>query len=263
MIYEKEIEATGGRKVVYKINVNQQIKGELKIANTNNYANSCKFCSNTCKSNMQNLKIIVKCSCCNKIINKYPNEIMKSKSGFIFCSQSCAATYNNKHKTIGNRRSKLETWLESKLIEAYPNIEFHFNRKDVINSELDIYIPSLKLAFELNGIFHYEPIYGQDKLDQIQNNDNRKFQACVENGIELCLIDTSTQKYFKETTSIKFFEIIGVSISDITFDYSQQKVNQKEFTVTFKFNFIDIEFNLNKSKVLGIMNDGNVKIINK
>ncbi len=63
--------------------------------------------------------------------------------------------------------------------------------------------------------------------------------------------------------SIKFFEIIGVSISDITFDYSQQKVNQKEFTVTFKFNFIDIEFNLNKSKVLGIMNDGNVKIINK
>lgn len=63
--------------------------------------------------------------------------------------------------------------------------------------------------------------------------------------------------------SIKFFEIIGVSISDITFDYSQQKVNQKEFTVTFKFNFIDIEFNLNKSKVLGIMNDGNIKIINK
>ena len=63
--------------------------------------------------------------------------------------------------------------------------------------------------------------------------------------------------------SIKFFEIIGVSISDITFDYSQQKVNQKEFTVTFKFNFIDIEFNLNKSKVLGIMDDGNVKIINK
>ena len=63
--------------------------------------------------------------------------------------------------------------------------------------------------------------------------------------------------------SIKFFEIIGVSISDLMFDYSQQKVNQKEFTVTFKFNFIDIEFNLNKSKVLGIMNDGNVKIINK
>ncbi len=63
--------------------------------------------------------------------------------------------------------------------------------------------------------------------------------------------------------SIKFFEIIGISISDITFDYSQQKVNQKEFTVTFKFNFIDIEFNLNKSKVLGIMDDGNVKIINK
>ncbi len=63
--------------------------------------------------------------------------------------------------------------------------------------------------------------------------------------------------------SIKFTEIIGISISDLAFDYSQQKVNQKEFTVTFKFNFIDIEFNLNKSKVLGVMSDGNVKIINK
>ena len=60
----------------------------------------------------------------------------------------------------------------------------------------------------LNGIFHYEPIYGQDKLSQIQNNDNRKFQACIENGIELCIIDSSQQKYFKEQSSLKYLNII-------------------------------------------------------
>jgi hypothetical protein len=49
---------------------------------------------------------------------------------------------------------------------------------------------------------------------------------------------------------IKFFEIIAISLSDNTFDYSQQKTNSKEFTVTFKFNFIDVEFILDKSKVL-------------
>lgn len=49
---------------------------------------------------------------------------------------------------------------------------------------------------------------------------------------------------------IKFHEIILKSLSDNTFDYSHQKVNAKEFTLTFHFNFYDIEFLLNKSKVL-------------
>ena len=80
---------------------------------------------------------------------------------------SCAATYNNKNKTHGTRRSKLECFIEKKLSELYPDLTIHYNQKDTINSELDIYIPSFKLAFELNGIFHYEPIYGEEKLNQI------------------------------------------------------------------------------------------------
>jgi hypothetical protein len=49
---------------------------------------------------------------------------------------------------------------------------------------------------------------------------------------------------------IKFFEIILKGLGDNTFDYSQQKVNAKEFTLSFSFNWYDIEFLLNKSKVL-------------
>lgn len=51
---------------------------------------------------------------------------------------------------------------------------------------------------------------------------------------------------------IKFFEIIAISLGENNFDYSQQKTNAKEFTLTFKFNFIDIEFLLNQSKVLEV-----------
>ncbi len=51
---------------------------------------------------------------------------------------------------------------------------------------------------------------------------------------------------------IKFYEIIFKSISDNTFNYSQQKVNPKEFTLTFNFNFYEIEFLLDQSKVLEI-----------
>lgn len=49
---------------------------------------------------------------------------------------------------------------------------------------------------------------------------------------------------------IKFFEIILKNLSDNQFNYSQQKVNAKEFTLTFSFNFYDIEFLLDRSKVL-------------
>jgi len=171
-----------------------------------NIANKHKFCSNKCRSESINKKIKVVCLNCSKEFNKYLNQVKKFPNHF--CSNSCSCTYQNTHKTTGTRISKLEKWLQIKLIELYPNLEIQFNTKDTINSELDIYIPSLNLAFELNGIFHYEPIYGQDKLIQIQNNDDRKFQACLEHNIELCIIDTSKQKYFKEKTSEKYLNII-------------------------------------------------------
>lgn len=49
---------------------------------------------------------------------------------------------------------------------------------------------------------------------------------------------------------IRFYEIILKGMSENTFNYSQQKVASKDFTITFHFNFYDIEFLLNKSKVL-------------
>ena len=173
------------------------------------YANRVKNCKPYCSYDCFNLSRSSKkynCLLCNFEFTRYPSDVKNSKN--LFCSKSCAASYNNTHKTKGNRRSKLEIYLESELIKLYPKLDFKFNSKTTINSELDIYIPSLKLAFELNGIYHYEPIHGKDKLQQIQNNDNRKFQACLENNIELCIIDTSGLKYFKPDNAKKYLDII-------------------------------------------------------
>lgn len=86
---------------------------------------------------------------------------------------------------------------------------------------LCIYIPSLKLAFELNGIFHYEPIYGEDKLNQIQNNDIEKNKSCINEGIKLCVINTSEQKYFKEKSSKKYLNIISNNINTSVVQWSE------------------------------------------
>ena len=164
------------------------------------------FCSLRCSNIHRNPPVTVECHQCHKPFNKLPCEIRASKNNF--CSHPCNARWQNAHKTKGTRVSKLEAWLSKKIPSLYPSLEFHFNRKDAINGELDIYIPSIRLAFELNGIFHYEPIFGPDKLASIKTNDARKAQACLEHGIELCLIDVSSFTYFKEQRAVKFLTII-------------------------------------------------------
>jgi len=165
------------------------------------------FCNKNChKQYQQSFKIEVSCKNCQTNFYKKKNQILKTKNNF--CSKSCAATFNNKNKTFGIRRSKLEIYIEEQLKKDFPSLVFVFNSKEAIKSELDIFIPQLKLAFELNGIFHYEPIYGNSKLDKIQNNDKQKIITCFEQGIELCIIDTSSCKYLNNNNKIKYYKIV-------------------------------------------------------
>ena len=167
---------------------------------------TCEYCSKKCKDKSSVTILEEHCTNCQTLFKIRPSQYKKSKNHF--CCKSCAAIYNNKHKTKGSTRSKLEVWLEKQLALLYPSLLIEFNSKTAIQSELDIYIPSLKLAFELNGVYHYEPIYGADKLKRTQVNDANKFQACITNHINLCLIDVSGQVYFKERTSKKYLDII-------------------------------------------------------
>lgn len=186
------------------------IKKEIRKVLRNTSKHKLLFCSKICKSSLEKKKHSLICKQCGSNFEKSNSHVKQTKNHF--CSRSCAATYNNKNKTTGNRRSKLEEYIEVKLTTLYPNIEIQFNCKHIINSELDIYIPSLKLAFELNGIFHYKPIFGQEKYNQIQKNDNNKIQLCLTKGISLCVIDTSSLKYFKEQNANRFFQIINEKI---------------------------------------------------
>lgn len=182
------------------------LKSSLNLAHPHKFA--IRFCSKKCEHEKRKAFFVEKkCSNCLKTLLTQPHLIKKSKSGNVFCSKSCSASFNNRNKKTGTRRSKLEVWIEEELRKFY-KFEIIFNGKDAINSELDIYIPSLRLAFELNGIFHYEPIYGIDKLAKVKDNDSKKFQSCIENKIELHTIDTSDSEYFKPDRDIKYLNII-------------------------------------------------------
>lgn len=189
-------------------------KTEIKRALKPNSQKKYNFCSPKCYFISMSENNMTNCFNCGVLIKKSKSEIMKTKNSF--CSRSCNGFYQSQHKLNGSSRSKLERYIENELSKLYPNLHIDYNKTYAINAELDIFIPSINLAFELNGIFHYEPIFGSEKLNKTKSKDFSKSKLCIDNRIDLCIIDTSGQKYFKEDTSKKYLDIITNIINQRT-----------------------------------------------
>jgi hypothetical protein len=71
--------------------------------------------------------------------------------------------------------------------------------------ELDVFVPSLNLAFEYQGQQHFHPISlwgGSNGLQNLQERDKRKAKLCAKNGISLIAIDYTeplTENYIRKT----------------------------------------------------------------
>ncbi len=172
------------------------------------------FCSIKCRYNYQEKSKEFKCVRCSKLIKKTPAQIRKTKSN-VFCSKSCAACYNNKNKHKGTRRSKLENHLEQELKSNFPLLEFSCNTKEPIGFELDFYFPTLKLAVEINGIWHYQPIHGFKKLERIREIDIEKEKRCRQAGIKLHIIDVSGEPHLTKELKQKHWKTFKELVASI------------------------------------------------
>ena len=78
-------------------------------------------------------------------------------------------------------------------------------RSPITNSslELDLYLPSLSLAIEVDGPMHREPCYGQQRLEAQLLNDKIKDEQCLLKGIKLIRINTDliSEDYVRATLS--------------------------------------------------------------
>ncbi len=179
------------------------------------------FCSASCRNNFfykddWKPPIVFNCDQCGKEVKQRYQQYKQYKNHF--CGPSCRSKYTQSHKTWHSRRSKLEKYLENQIKLTYPNLNIIYNDRTMLSGlELDIYFPDLKLAIELNGPLHYEPIYGQDHLNHIQSKDQRKFQICFEHNIELCIIDNlrNFSTKFGETIFSQLKQIIDSKIERI------------------------------------------------
>lgn len=165
------------------------------------------FCSIKCRYAYQEKGQECFCAYCSQSIKKTPAQIRQTKAN-VFCSKSCAARYNNGHKSNGTRRSKLECYLEQQLSLKFPGLQFLCNTKKPIGLELDFYFPELKLAIEINGFLHYQPIYGFEKLKRIQELDAKKASRCVKESIRLWIIDVSNEPHLTRNIKAKHWNTV-------------------------------------------------------
>ena len=185
-------------------------KNDVQCAIHKRSHNSCNFCSRSCTGKYKTIKLTTQTKClnCNKEFTIKISVLKKSINHF--CTSSCSASYRNKNKKSGYRRSKLEIYIEQQLKLDYPMLDIRFNDRS-IGYELDIYIPSLKLAFEINGIHHYKPIWKNYK--RTIEIDKEKLTTCLEHNIRLFVYDISTVKHFKPEIGLTYLNLIKEQIS--------------------------------------------------
>lgn len=151
---------------------------------------------------------IYNCLNCSKKVVKKQSVIKKSKHNRFFCSKSCRMIWYNKNIKISSlkNKSKAETILYDLIKNDFSSLDIKQNDRKFLDSglEIDILIPEIKLAIELNGPVHYFPIFGVDKLKNVENKDLMKQQEAISKGFNLIIVDISHLKGEKPTR--KFLE---------------------------------------------------------
>jgi len=101
--------------------------------------------------------------------------------------------------------SKLERFLLNELSERDFRVEFHKERW-LRNQRLqvDLYLPDLMVAIEVDGPSHFKPVWGMENLLKNQKSDHQKTGLILSEGLALVRIKQTkklSQRYMRNTLS--------------------------------------------------------------
>tara|TARA_E500000331_G_scaffold355364_1_gene410644 strand:- start:5916 stop:6695 length:780 start_codon:yes stop_codon:yes gene_type:complete len=107
-------------------------------------------------------------------------------------------------KRASQEGSKLEKYIRDKLTKDNYVIEYH--KKGIVpnaNLEVDIYLPELGTAIEIDGPSHFMPIWGEEALRKTIKSDNEKNGLLRYHGIMVLRVaqkkKTLSQKAMRDT----------------------------------------------------------------
>jgi len=120
-------------------------------------------------------------------------------------------------KRASKEGSKLEKYIRDELTKAGYVIEYH--KKGIVpnsNLEVDIYLPELGTAIEIDGPSHFLPIWGQEALTKTIKSDNEKNGLLRYHGVMILRVaqkrKTLSQKSMRDTWAAIEKELKKISV---------------------------------------------------
>lgn len=119
--------------------------------------------------------------------------------------------------------SKLEKYLLNQLLSAGYKVEFH-KEQNLLNTKLqiDIYVPQLNTAIEVDGPSHFLPVWGNDTLKRNIKYDNKKTGLILGKGC--VLIRIKQERDFSPSRAKLIWEELEIELEDIRNSFPGPKV---------------------------------------
>jgi len=117
--------------------------------------------------------------------------------------------------------SKMERYIFEHLTKLGYKVDRH--REFLVQNEkfhIDLYIPSCRLAIEVDGPMHFEPVFGEERLKKRQAADSQKNGLILSSGMVLLrvkLLKRESQRYFRQIS-----EQIQEVISNIETEFPKE-----------------------------------------
>jgi len=117
-------------------------------------------------------------------------------------------------REAGKTGSKLEKFILKQLLSSGYSVEFH-KEQSILNTKLqiDLFVPKINTAIEVDGPSHFEPVWGDDTLKRNKKYDNKKTGLIIGKG--LFLIRIKQMKDFSYARGLIVFDQLIQILKDI------------------------------------------------
>lgn len=117
--------------------------------------------------------------------------------------------------------SKLEHFLLNRLTHDGYRPEFH-KEQVLANTKLqiDLYLPTMSIAIEVDGPSHFAPVWGEDSLSRNEKYDKKKSGLIIGKGMSLIRIK-QTHDFSKTRAEVVYQAVKGIIDNKASFDKSK------------------------------------------
>lgn len=143
--------------------------------------------------------------------------------------QTILQSANKAVRETSKTGSKLEKYIHKQLLSDGYKVEFH-KEQVLVNTRLqiDLFVPSINLAIEVDGPSHFQPVWGEQSLSRNKSYDSKKEGLILGRGWNLVRI-VQTKDYSDSRASLTYQSLIDtIKNNENALQSGQQKFTIKD-----------------------------------